>query len=296
MKKIAFIGNSEPPAKLLDLFKKMTPGCSGEWGELKGVDNYKDADYFGVIDYLPSGLGIDESKCVFLGAHPPGMQAYKDMSNYKGLKMYDCKNTFGFGEWWLKYDYDYISNLKPMEKANQLGCIMSNADSQPYHKARLNWLRFFVDNNLDTFNLYGRIIPFTDNMKKYYRGVCGSYDPRGAATSGGNDHMSGKEEVYETHKYMIEFDAPGEFYFSERVFDCLFLWAVPVYWGCRNLNNFLPEKSFISLDITGDGSDFISLKDNYEERLPAITQARELLLNEYQLWPRIHQAIFGKCK
>lgn len=296
MKNLAFVGNSEPPEKLLELFKKMTPNQSGEWGNLKGVSNYKDADYFGVIDYLPSGLGIDESKCVFLGAHPETMQAYRNMDSYKGLKMYDCKNSFGFGEWWLKYDYDYLSNLKPMQKTKQLGCIMSNADSQPYHKARLEWLKRFTEQQLITFDLHGRIVPFTDNMKRFYRGACGSYDPRGAASSGSNDHMSGKEVVYEEHKYMIEFDAPGENYFSERVFDCLLLWAVPVYWGGKNLDKYIPKESFINFDIDKDGSDVLYSNDNYEKRITYISQARDLLLNKYQLWPRIHEAIFGEAK
>ena len=300
MKNIAFIGNSESPQKLLELFKKFTPARSGDWGSLHGVDNYLDADYFGVIDYIPNEIKnqIDETKCVFLGGHPESMQSWHDMSNYKGIRMYDCINEFGFGEWWLNYDYDYLKNLQPPTKTKNLGCIMSNADSQNYHKLRLNWLQRFTDKpNLD-FDLHGRLVPRTENMKKYYKGECGSMDARGSASSGGNDHMSGKEDVYSNHKYMIEFDAVGENYFSERVFDCLLMWCMPIYWGGKNLHKYLPKESFKYLNIEGAGEDVLAIvnSDLYEKALPYIKKAREILLDELQIWARIHKAIFGGCK
>lgn len=295
--KIAFVGNSEPPQRLLELFRKFTPGRTGCWGQLQGVDNYKDADVFGVIDWLPQGLGIDETKCVFLGAHPPTMQAYRNMSNYKGIKMYDLKHTIGFLEWWLDYDYDYLSNLKPNNKSFKLGAIVSNADTQSYHQARLTWLNRFANTNPKDFDLYGRIKP-SGRLKDYYRGACGSLDPRGAAASGGNNHMQGKELAYSLHKYMLEFDATGEHYFSERVLDCILMWSMPLYWGGSGLHKYIPENSFRYIDINKNGEDVLEIINSnfYEEHLEDLAKARDILLNELQLWPRIHQAIFGVRK
>jgi len=309
MKKLAFVGNSEPPERLLELFKKMTPNKSGVWGQLQGVDNYKDADYFAVIDYIPNSARsqIDESKCIFLGAHPETMSAYKNMDDYKGLKMYDAKNTIGFLEWWIKYDYDYLTNLQPMTKTKVLGSIVSNARSQSYHIARIEWLKRFTSlmafssnpqEAFQQFDLYGRIVPDDQFMNDYYRGACGSLDPRGAASSGGNDHMTGKEEVYETHKYMIEFDATGEHYFSERVLDCILLWSMPIYWGGNGLQKYLPENSFKLLNIDGNGQDVIEIahSDFYEKNIDNLAKARDVLLNKLQIWARVHEAIFGVCK
>lgn len=293
MKNIAFIGNSESPAKLLELFRPFTPGCSGVWGQLKGVPHYKEADYFAVIDYLPPGLGVDESKCIFLGAHPETMQAYKNMDNYKGFKMYDCKNTFGFGEWWLKYDYDYLTALKPMTKPKNLACIMSDANSQSYHTKRRDYLEKFCNNYGKEIDVYGRIKPWGSIIPSY-KSHCGSANPGAEA----NDHMSGKESVYETYKYALEFDATGKYYFSERIFDCLLLWCMPVYWGGESLHTFIPGESFKYLNIDGDGTDVIAAlhSDLYEKSLPAISKARDLLLNKYHVWARTHEAIFGVAK
>lgn len=295
MKKLAFIGNSEPPAKLLRLFSKFTPNRSEIWGELKGVDNYKDADYFAVIDVLPDHLRsqVDERKCVFLGAHPESMHAYQDMSKFNGIKMYDCRHIFGYGEWWLKYDYDYLMGLQPPNKINDLCCIMSDANSQIYHKIRRNYIEKFCHNHPNKLNLHGRIKPW-GILKEAYKGRCGSNNE---SADNGNDHMSGKEEVYANHKYAIEFDAIGENYFSERIFDCLLMWCMPLYWGGKNLHKYIPKESFSYLSLNSYGNDVRDVIDSniYEKALPLIAEARQILLNKLQIWPRTHEAIFGRC-
>lgn len=295
MVKIAFIGNSEPPDRLLAIFKKMTPNSSGIWGQIEGVDAYDKADYYVVIDYLPSDLKkvIPEEKCIFLGAHPETMCAYHSQVKYKGFRNIDIAYQAGFCEWWINLDYTYLSNLQPMIKTKQLASIMSDANSQFYHKARRDHLERFVNDNAHKveFNLHGRVVPYTEKMKQYYRGVCGSYNPSG----GENDHMSGKEKVLAEHKYILEYDCTGEHYISERVFDDLLMWCLPIYWGGKGAEKYLPKESVFQLDIKGNGSDFVDLLngDLYERSLPAIAQARNILLNELQLWPTIHKAIFG---
>lgn len=300
MTKIAFIGNSETPKKLLEIFRKMTPESKGVWGQIIGVDNYAEADYFAVIDCLPRNLSIDESKCIFLGAHPETMQAYHNQDSFKGFRMLDIAKGPGFNEWWLNLDYTYLSNLQPMQKTKELCCIMSDANSQFYHKSRREHLTRFVENNAANieFNLYGRINPFTEKMNTYYRGACGSYDPRGAATAEGNDHMSGKEHVLAEHKYVLEYDCTGEHYISERVYDDLLMWALPIYWGGKGVEKYLPKFSYENLDINGDGKDIIDFikTDTYARALPDIAKARDILLNQLQLWPTVHKAIFGEYK
>lgn len=296
MKNLAFVGNGEPPARLLEIFRKQTPGSKGEWGSLRGIDNYKHADYFMVIDFLPSHLGIDPAKCVFLNAHPETLvKSYKDMSRYRCLKKVDAKDGLGFLEWWIKYDYDYLKALKPPVKTKNLGSIVSNAQTDRSHILRLDWLKRFTKRDGLDFNLHGRIQPSTPGMSRYYRGVCGSGDRRGAAASGGNDHMSGKEQVYLDHKYMLEFDNIGKHYFSERVLDCMLLWAMPIYFGGQSVHKYLPPESFRYLNINGDGKDVLDIVNSgfYEKHIDDLSKARNILLDNLQLWPKTHHLIFG---
>lgn len=307
MKKLAFVGNGEPPSKLLEIFKKLTPGESGVWGELQGIDNYEDADYFMVIDCIPQGLRkqVDETKCVFLGAHPKSLHGYRDMSTYKGIAMFDADKRVGFIESWNNCTYDYLKALQPPKKTKKLICIMSDSASDISHTIRRNWLKKFTDKistmpEID-FELWGRINPFTPNMKKYYKGTCGSYDPRGASASGGNDHMSGKEPVLMEAKYVLDFDniSKSGAYFSERIFDDITLWAMPIYYnGGGMLHTYIGENSFRYLNIDGDGSDVIEIINSsfYEDNIESLAKARQILLDELQLWPRTHMGIFGRCK
>lgn len=292
MNTIAFIGNSEPPDKLLNIFKKMTPGSKGIWGNLVGVPSYQEAEYFGVIDCLPSQLQHFESRSIFLGAHPPESHyAYQNMRNQKCIAKFDCAETVGFLEWWIKYDYDYLNNLQPMIKTKNYAAIVSNAETQSYHKKRLAWLKRYCDGpSREDFHLYGRINQLTPNMEKHYKGHCGNQNHTAAT-----DHMIGKEEVYESHKYMIEFDAEANYYFSERILDSILLWCFPIYWGCKNLHTFIPKEVFAYLDINASGEDVNDIIGSgaFERALPYMADARDILLNELQLWPRIHNAIYG---
>ena len=110
--------------------------------------------------------------------------------------------------------------------------------------------------------------------------------------------MSGKEFVYEQYKYVIEFDAEGENYFSERIFDAFLLYSMPFYWGGKNLHRYIPKNSFKYLDFKRKGADIISIINNttfYEDNIKNIKEARNLLLNKLQIWPRVHKIIFNTC-
>lgn len=292
MKTISFIGNSEGPEKLLEIFKKMTPNFSGIWGELKGEPHYN-TDYYCAIDYVPYDIKnqIDENKLIILGAHPETMGGYRNLSSVKCFKGYDIAKEFGFSEWWINYDYSYLSNLKPMKKNKTLACIMSNSTGQTYHTVRRNYLEKFCDNYI--VDVYGRIEPW-GSIVKNYKGACGSTSPSGK----NNDHMTGKESVYENYMYALEFDATGQFYISERVLDCLLLWCKPLYWGGEGMKKLLPSKSHYYLDIEKNGDDIMDIinSTDYEESIEDISKARNILLNQLNPWAMVHKAIYGEYK
>ena len=98
----------------------------------------------------------------------------------------------------------------------------------------------------------------------------------------------GKENVLAQHEYSIEIDVGlTKHYFSERVFDSLLMWCMPLYWGGTNLEDYLPAECFKYIDIYGDGRDLFDAK----RKISAIAEARDLLLNKYQLWPRVYEVI-----
>lgn len=277
MIKVCFMYPSWSPEKTLEMYRKMTPNRSGVWKNMVGVTNKHDADYCVIIDYTHER--IPDGKAIYVSAHPKmdGFTGYYDLSRYP-LKL-DAADTFGFGEWWLDYDYDYLMALEPPEKTKDLCCIMSNSEGDFGRTKRKEFIKEFCSKY--HCNVYGRI-------EGIGNGRLGNKDH-----FGGN-HTQGKEQVLRDHRYSIEVDVgTTKNYFSERVFDSLLMWCMPIYWGSTNLEEYLPAKSFKYFDLDGDGSDIMAcvLRDTRENNLDAIAQARQLLLNKYHIWARIEEFI-----
>jgi len=272
--KVCFLYPGWDNHKTLDIYRKMTPNRSGVWKSMVAVTDESQADWFVVIDYTYKKVPIDRT--LYISAHPK-------MENYSGY--YDNTNkphrldnaeTFGFGEWWLKYDYDYLTNLKPIKKTKDICCVISNTGGSHGRDRRKEFIRELSDR----IDVYGRL--------QGSKGILGSNQHMGGA------HMEGKEEVLSQYRYSIEIDVGVcRNYFSERVFDSLLMWCMPLYWGSTNLDEFLPENSFRYINIYGNGKEALQYAFNgfREQNMESIKEARHLLLNKYGLFPRVYEYI-----
>ena len=107
----------------------------------------------------------------------------------------------------------------------------------------------------------------------------------------------GKEIVLNRYAYSLELEALSSLnYFSERIYDSLLLWTMPIIWGCPNLEQWLPKKSFHLVDINKPESEdeVIKVLDSELYDVVAISDARELLLDKYQIWAKVHDYINSK--
>ena len=77
--------------------------------------------------------------------------------------------------------------------------------------------------------------------------------------------------------------------------DSILYWTVPIYWGGADLSRFFPEDSFIQIDIRkpDEVNKVIEIiqNDDYESRIPALKEARNLILNKYNMWPMINEIL-----
>jgi hypothetical protein len=111
-----------------------------------------------------------------------------------------------------------------------------------------------------------------------------------------NGEIDDKWDALENYRYSLAIENySGKNYFSEKILDPLLAWCMPIYWGCTNLSEYLPENSYIWIDITSEDSperiQEIIQSGHREQNLDAIREARELILNRYQIWPRISEEI-----
>jgi hypothetical protein len=80
-------------------------------------------------------------------------------------------------------------------------------------------------------------------------------------------------------------------YWSEKLADCFLAWTMPIYFGCTNIFNYFPRESMICVDVNDPHVIEIiqqGIKDKlWEKNLDAISEARNRILNQYQLFPFI---------
>jgi hypothetical protein len=85
-------------------------------------------------------------------------------------------------------------------------------------------------------------------------------------------------------------------HWTEKLADPLLAWCLPIYHGCPNAAEYFPEDSFIPIDIHQFGAAREAIAkairdDEYTRRLPAIREARRLVLEEYATFPQLARLI-----
>jgi len=271
MIKVCFIYDGETNEKFLEILSKMTPNRSGKWKDMVGVTKIEEADWCVVIDSTTQSVPLDRT--IFVSAHPKMSDDYPSyVDNTDKPYRLDNAETFGFGEWWVNFSYDALSAMKRPNKSNKTCYIVSNTSGKWGRSDRKEFAKMLSND----IGIYGRI-------QDVGRGELGINTP--------DAYWFGKEDVLRDHKYSVEVDHGFcKHYFSERVFDSLLMWCMPLYWGCTNIEDYLPKECFKYIDIYGDGQDVINPPEpNYK----AIAEARDMLLNKYQIWAWTHAYIKG---
>ncbi len=106
-----------------------------------------------------------------------------------------------------------------------------------------------------------------------------------------------KAEAIAPYRYHLAIENYlGEHHWTEKLADAFLGCALPFYIGCPNATDYFHPKSFIPLDLTDiDGSARIIKKaiqnNEYEKRLPYIINARNKVLQEYNIFRVISDII-----
>jgi len=293
MIKVCFISHHfKSPEIYLQQILKMTPGQSGKWKDMEAVTTPMAADFCAVFDGINKGLSVPLDRCLFFGEHPDCSPAYDEWPNMPARAKFPLKQFLNPGEWWLDYSYDFLAHLSLPTKTKNMICVFTGHTHNPMYIKRKEWIRGFCEyyKNLD---LFGRpTANFTSDpiLKKYHKGILGINNPIGQL----GQHQTGKECLVD-YKYSLEFDVgPTINYISERFYDAVLLWTIPFYFGSSNVHKYLPENSFQYVD--SDKPNYASVVQTmengfYEKNIPALSEARNLLLNKYQIWPYVYDTI-----
>jgi hypothetical protein len=261
-----------------------TPNNSGVWNNIQVTYDVDDADYLIIEDncfdndllkrFRPDQRLYFSREALDSTSHlnyPSGQFlrfSFWDGSGYLYTK-WRYPNTG------LNMSYDELMDEKgPITKNKMISCVQSDKEMTPIHIERKKFIKRYADTH--PIDVYGSI----ECANKALENNC-------------------KKNALDEYRYTLAFDnqVSIEDFFGTQFTDALLRWTVPIYGGGACLEDYFPENSYIEIDPR-DINDIdkvvnIISESDYESRLDDIKEARNLIMNEYNLWPTVEGLIDG---
>lgn len=223
--------------------------------------------------------GVPKERIIYLLREPPLTEVIKaNRANYQAATQY-CGYVSGPDEfapvpdympaiWYIGNSFKELNEMPPPEKTERCCWITSGIARTANHRQRLAFIELLRRKSLN-FDLYGRNLP----------PMVGSYGSL-------NNKWSGMAPYY--YNLAIENYAENDLYVSEKLWDALLAWCLPIYYGGSAADKLLPKGSFLrlpSLDERGWSyiQEITSSLDAWHEALPAIAEARQIILHKLNL-------------
>ena len=285
MRRVAFIGYWDPSAlRVTRLYKSMTPGCSGKWKTLQAVEDWEQADVIVVLDRLrPDRAHLLFGKRVIgLSREPHSYEAKKwpfDPTSYYGYdRHHHAVGSLSF----LGLTFDQAASFVSGPKSKVLSCICSSQEFLPGHRLRKSFVKYLSKQDVpcDIFGSGWR----QGELGSLYLGPLGSYHDRGR-----DQNQTTKVDGLAPYQYSICIENTcSRNYFTEKITDCFICGTVPIYFGCPNIEDYFPPLSYRKIDIRSktalqDLKRIVS-SPPCEQTLLALRQARDLVLQKYNVW------------
>lgn len=275
---------------VLEDYRFQTPNNSGVWEDIEATTNIDEAEYLVIQDECrDEGVlrRFEPKKRLYFNreALSTHLKNQYPSTEYNRFSFWDGTGYLPT-RWWygtnvsasaqgyggITLTYDDLIKEQPYEKTKEMCCILSDKTMNEGHQLRKDFTRKFL--NKYNFDLFGSVsfrnsdIPQNDKIK-----------------------------ALKNYKYCLGFDNQDfiDDFFGTQFTDSLLSWTVPIFWCGTDLRKYFPEGSFIQFDARKDSEidriiEIIS-NDDYEKRLPALTEARNLILNKFNFWPTIKSVI-----
>jgi len=279
MKLVRIIKNWNEPNIL-----RQTPRSEGVWGRVRfTLDAVDECDYLIVLNLVPERISIRVNpKNVWALIQEPyaanrfpwveaGHERFgrvfthhifnNDIEKYIGTQT--CL------PWHIDKTYDELVALDVPTKTRRISWVSSDKIFLSGHKQRMDFYHNISNDRKFDIDYFGK----------------------------GINEIDDKYQALAPYKYSIAVEnSQSEHYWTEKIADCFLSYTLPVYYGCTNLGDYFPEKSFVKIDINNYQEscrtiEGILKEDIWEDRIEAIKEARELVLNKYQLFPFISDLV-----
>lgn len=170
--------------------------------------------------------------------------------------------------WYYSNSFRELNEMPPPVKTGVCSWVTSGINRTANHRKRLDFLRMLKNSDLDLC-VYGRNLP---------------------DWAGGVGELTNKWYGMAPYYYnlAIENYAENNWYVSEKLWDSLLAWCLPIYYGSSGADKLLPPGSFLRLpSLDENGFKYIqevtSTPDAWYEAKDAIAEARQIILHKLNL-------------
>jgi hypothetical protein len=288
-----------------DWLWKQTPHPFGVWGNIQMLATAEQPDFLLLYQFdfpqpqpslpwwkqwrpqknlAPSDIsstlgGVSQERIIYLLREPPLTEVIpKNRANYNTAVQY-CGYVSGPDDfaptpdympaiWYHSNSFRDLNEMGPPEKNQQCSWITSGISRTANHRQRLNFLKLLREKNL-AFDLYGRGLP---------------------DWARGDGIVNNKWHAMSPYYYnlAIENYAENNWYVSEKLWDALLAWCLPIYYGGPAADRLLPPGSFLrlpSLDEKGIAyiREVTANLDAWYDAQAAIAEARQIILHKLNL-------------
>lgn len=238
----------------------------------------KQANYQ-LVDVESKLRGVPKERTIFLLREPPLEElvarrtaAYEQAKNYCGYVSGpdDFAPTPNYmpAIWYHANSFRELNEMELPPKDKTCSWITSGINRTANHRKRLDFLKLLQSSEVK-IDLYGRNLPTWAN-------------------SGGNlyNKWYGMAPYY--YNLAIENYAENDWYVSEKLWDALLAWCLPIYYGGPAADKLMPPGSFLrlpSLDEKGIAyiQEVTATPDAWYAAKEAIAEARQIILHKLNL-------------
>ena len=231
--------------------------------------------------------GVPPERVIFLWREPPLDEVVaRTINTYDRAKPY-CGYISGADDyapqpdympaiWYHSNSFRELADLPPPAKVKPCSWITSGVSRTANHQQRLSFLRSVQAAPVDC-DIYGLNLPLwvksQGELKNKWHGMAPYY-----------------------YNLAIENFTSNDWYVSEKLWDALLAWCLPIYYGGSAADKLLPKESFLRLP-SPDAQGLAYIKevtanpDLWQERKEAIAEARQIILHKLNLMSWLHQFI-----
>jgi hypothetical protein len=276
-------------------WKRQTPKGDGVFGNTRFVfDSAENQyDFLIVYDGVPNGVEerIRHGRALFAAGEPVAVKRYSSrfLAQFGTVLTSDRSTPHAnrvFTQTGLPWhigvpngkiarlheslDFAALERLSG-EKTKLMSVICSNKTMTPAQRLRMPFARALKDHFGECLDFFGR----------------------------GFRDIDDKAEALVPYRYHIVLEnGDDRDYWSEKIADPFLAETFPFYWGCRNLEDYFPEDSFVRVDLTNPAAAIATIEatiasDRATRSRAAVAEAKRRVLTEHNVFAVLDRVLNG---